>query len=61
MATCITNAEFGCDFSIKYIIYYKGAPGCGEDTGERQMRVMGKQRMKVKQLWKQSVFQVARE
>lgn len=61
MATCITNVEFGYVFSIKYIIYYKGDPGCGEDTGERQMRVMGKQRMKVKRLWKQSVFQVSQE
>lgn len=61
MAPCIINAEFGHVpiFSVKYIIYFKGDPGCGEEIGEREMRVMGKQRMKLKQLCKQSIFQVA--
>lgn len=45
MATCIINVEFGnvSVFIIKHIIYFKGDPDCGEETGERQMRVMGKQ------------------
>lgn len=38
MAICFMNVEIGSVSisSIKYNIYFKGDPRCGEETGERQ-------------------------